>query len=407
MAEKKGSISRRNFLKTAGAVSVGSLLSPLESLNATQAKSDSSKSRLKVVPTRPFGKTGVDIPILGFGSYFHMSSDLMKKQALNMGVHLWDTASRYGQGNEEKAIGKYFAKYPEDRKKIFLITKSSPTTADYWSRDLDKSLKRMNTSYIDLFMIRMVFEVGDLTPPAENAELWAEKAKSEGKIRFFGFSTHKRMEYNLMKASKFGWIDGIMFSYNFRIMHSERMKKAVGACTKAGIGLLAMKTQSPAMLNENEEVLFNQLVKKGLTIEQAKLKAVWDDQRIASICSMMKNMTVLQANVAAATDNIKLSFRDKQLLDQYARETASNYCAGCASICESAVNNEVPISDVMRYLMYARCYDDRDNARSLFNQLPLKIRKRMTHIDYKKAEQKCPQRMKIGRLMREATTELV
>ena len=120
----------------------------------------------------------------------------------------------------------------------------------------------------------------------------------------------------------------------------------------------------------------------------------------------MKNMTILQANVAAAVDEKKLSWRDKQLLNQYARQTAPNYCAGCASVCESAINKEVPISDVMRYLMYARCYGDLARAKTQFNDLASKVRERMAHIDYKKAEQKCPQHIEIGRLMREAATEL-
>jgi predicted aldo/keto reductase-like oxidoreductase len=407
MAENKYSISRRNFFKTAGAVGVGSLLSPFESLTAAQAKSDLNELPSKVVPTRPFGKTGVDVPILGLGHAFACSSNLLLKQSLNMGVRLWDTAATYAGGNEEKGIGKYFAKFPEDRKKVFLVTKSRYRNSDYWSTDLDRSLERMNTSYIDLFLVRAVSYAKDLTPPLNNAELWAEKAKSEGKIRFFGFSTHRIIEENSMQASKFGWIDGIMFSYNFRNMHSENMNKAIDACAKAGIGLIAMKTQASGWLKEKEEALFNQLAKKGLTIEQAKLKAVWDDQRIAGITSAMTNMTILLANVAAALNNQKLSLRDKQLLDQYARQTASSYCAGCASICESEINSEVPISDIMRFLMYARCYGELANAKSHFNELPLNVRKQMAHIDYKRAEHKCPQRMKIGRLMREAAAELV
>ena len=47
-----------------------------------------------------------------------------------------------------------------------------------------------------------------------------------------------------MEAAKIGWIDAIMLSYNFRIMHTDRMKKAVDACSKAGIGLTAVKTQA-------------------------------------------------------------------------------------------------------------------------------------------------------------------
>ena len=91
------------------------------------------------------------------------------------------------------------------------------------------------------------------------------------------------------------------------------MKKAVDVCSKAGIGLIAMKTQALDYMgflkkitpNEKEQALFNQLAKKQLTFEQAKLKAVWDDHRIASITTVMSNMTILQANVAAALNNKK------------------------------------------------------------------------------------------------------
>ena len=413
MNKNKGSISRRVFLKPAGAVGAGSLLLPLNPLKATQVEFDSKESKSKLVPTKPFGKSGVDVSILCLGAAFGMSSNLFLKQALNMGVRLWDTASIYLGGNSEKAIGKYFAKFPEDRKKVFLVTKSWSLITNAWDKNLNKSLERMNTSYIDLFLIHGV-DLFEEFLPYKNSVRWAKRAKSEGKIRFFGFSTHTNMERNLMKASKLGWIDGIMFSYNFRNMHSKKMKKAVHACSKAGIGLIAMKTQASGHYfsdkiapNKKEQDILDHFAKKGLTFEQAKLKAVWDDERISSITSAITNMAMLQANVAAAKKNKKLSLHDKKILDQYAHQTACFYCLGCASICESEINNEAPISDIMRFLMYARCYGELDNAKSYFNEIPLNVRKQMVHLDYKEAEKKCPQHMEIGNLMREATTELV
>jgi predicted aldo/keto reductase-like oxidoreductase len=222
------------------------------------------------------------------------------------------------------------------------------------------------------------------------------------------------VEKCLIGAAKLGWVDGIMLSYNFRTMRTDTMKKAVNACVKAGIGLTAMKTQATGWWSFTEKItpnaaeqdLFNQLQKKGLTIEQAKLKAVWEDRRIASICSYMPNMTILKANVTAALDKTRLTSHDNSFLNQYAYETASNYCSGCASVCETEIDNEAPISDVMRYLMYSRCYGEPERAKLAFNALPPKVRKHMTNIDYKKAEQKCPQSMKIGKLMHEAVTEL-
>ncbi|NIO07641.1 MAG: aldo/keto reductase, partial [Deltaproteobacteria bacterium] len=44
------------------------------------------------------------------------------------------------------------------------------------------------------------------------------------------------MEECLLRAAKLNWIDGIMMSYNYRLMHTDRMRAAVDACAKAGIG---------------------------------------------------------------------------------------------------------------------------------------------------------------------------
>jgi predicted aldo/keto reductase-like oxidoreductase len=309
-------------------------------------------------------------------------------------------------GNSEKAIGKYFGKYPEDRKKVILVTKSHAWTADDRTRDLNLSLERMQTDYIDLYFVHGVRDVDELDKQTKS---WAQQAKAEGRIRFFGFSTHRNMEECLLGAAGLGWIDGIMMRYNFRLMHADRMKQAVDACAKAGIGLTAMKTQGGGQVKTNtatELELAGRFLQKGFTDAQAKLKAVWQNPQIASICSEMPNMTLLMSNVAAAVDKIGLSAQDMQLLHKYARETRSDYCAGCSDICESAVAAEVPIGDVMRYLMYARSYGNHKKASDRFKKIPQQIREQMIHLDYASAEQKCPRKIAIGRLIRTAIKEL-
>jgi predicted aldo/keto reductase-like oxidoreductase len=120
----------------------------------------------------------------------------------------------------------------------------------------------------------------------------------------------------------------------------------------------------------------------------------------------MPNMTQLMANVAAAMNRRKLSVREVDLLRQYARETRSDCCTGCAAICESAVDSDIPIGDVMRYLMYARSYGDRNRGTMHFKKIPLEIRRKMGSVDYRPAEQRCPQKIAIGRHMLEALKEL-
>jgi predicted aldo/keto reductase-like oxidoreductase len=89
-----------------------------------------------------------------------------------------------------------------------------------------------------------------------------------------------------------------------------------------------------------------------------------------------------------------------------AAETQSDYCTGCTNICQSAVGENIPIGDVMRYLMYCRSYGDWHLAMAAFNKIPEKIRRRLADTDYSMAEEKCPQNMAIGQLMKAAIKEL-
>jgi predicted aldo/keto reductase-like oxidoreductase len=399
MSKKEIRWSRRNFLKTTGAAGLASIIGPMDSL----AHASDKVSR---VPTRPFGKTGAKVSILSLGGMFNIASNqLLMKQAVNWGVTYWDTADCYQSGSE-KGIGKFFSRQPDTRKKIFLVNKSDARDPKGMTRRLDRSLDRMKTDYIDLYFVHGIYSIDELD---SRTKAWAEKTKAAGKIRFFGFSTHSNMEECLLEAARLGWIDGIMMTYNYRLMHSDSMRRAVDACVKAGIGLTAMKTQGGGQIrtdSQTELELAGRFLEKGFTDAQAKLKAVWQNPQIASICSQMPNMTILMANVAAALDKTQLSARDTSLLQRYAAETRSAYCNGCTAICESCVEGEAPIGDVMRYLMYCNSYDDYALASEGFKKIPQKIRRDIARLDYSMAERKCPQGLPIAKLMQEAKKKL-
>jgi hypothetical protein len=400
MTAKNKCWSRRDFLRTIGITGAGSLLAPALPLAAATDKT-------LQVPQRPFGKTGTNVPILSLGTTVDIASNqLMLRQAVKWGVTYWDTAPSYQWGKSEKGFGKYFGKYPQDRQKIFLVTKSDAWTTNGMTKELNESLERMKTDYIDLFFVHGISDISEMN---KKTKVWAEKKKSQGKIRFFGFSTHSNMEECLLGAAELGWIDGIMMTYNYRLMHKDRMKRAVDACVEAGIGLTAMKTQGGGQVETNTETeleLAGRFMQKEFTDAQAKLKAVWENPQIACICSRMPNMSILMSNTAAALNKTKLSSTDRKLLQQYARETHADYCAGCTEICESATGKKVPIGDVMRCLMYGRSYGDRDYAVAEFKSISENSRRHLAELDYSPAEQRCPQKIPIGRLMREADVEL-
>jgi predicted aldo/keto reductase-like oxidoreductase len=247
--------------------------------------------------------------------------------------------------------------------------------------------------------------LGNTNSLDDDLKAWVEKAKADKKIRFFGFSTHSNMENCLQGAAKLGWVDGIMLKYDFRVMQTDAMKAAVDAATKAGIGLTAMKTQSKSPVATETEAdlkMGGHFIQRGFTQQQAKLKAIWENPQIATICSQMPNLTVLQSNIAAALDKTSLTAADHAVLNEYAEATRSRHCAGCAQFCEAALDHQVPVCDVMRALMYHRSYGDHELARTAFRRLPETARRGLAGFDYAAAERACPHGLPIAQWMREA-----
>ena len=403
-------MERREFLKRIGAAGLGGAIAGAKGYgadaNEPNAPAKEEKIQITKVPRRKLGKTGVDVPILalGFGA---AGESIVLNQSLDWGVNHWDTSLVAAGGNSETSIGEFIAKNPNRRKEIFIVTKEndSKNAADM-EKCLQTSLKRLNTSYADLYF--GVYRMSDPAQLTDEVKNWAKGAKDRGLIKFFGFSTHANIEKCLMAAAKTDWIDAIQFSCNFRLMQGVEMQAAIDACHKAGIGLIAMKTQGgrqAATDSEADKKLIAHFLQKGFTEGQAKIKAVIQDERISTACVAMGSTAMLMTNIAAVLDKTKLTQADMEALRQYAAATCSGYCAGCAEICESVVA-QAPISDVMRYLMYYNSNGDKQEARKLFAQLPADVKKGLLNIDYSFAEARCPQHLPIGKLVAEAVSKL-
>jgi predicted aldo/keto reductase-like oxidoreductase len=184
------------------------------------------------------------------------------------------------------------------------------------------------------------------------------------------------------------------------------MQKGIDACHKKGIALTAMKTQgsrtwSDATMKTEEHI--QDFRNKGYTMGQAYLKVVWEDERIATICSQMPNLSLLKENAAAAMDQTKLSQADKEQIARYAQATQYGYCAGCTALCEGALGRTAPVGEVMRFLMYHENYGEPAMARDQFRALPRGVRQRLPRLDYTAAEAVCPNGLPIARLMKRAS----
>jgi len=411
MSDETSRIDRRAFLKTATGLGIASVIGATSKAFGTDANTpkpadanSQGKRRFEQVPRRKLGKTNVMVPILNLGGIFDtVENQLILRRAIDWGITYWDTAWGYNNGNSEIGMGNFIGKNPKLRKELFVVTKTTGARdiADMKAK-LDESLKRLQTDYVDLLFWHGLDNPDILTDEVKN---FAAQAKKEGKIKFYGFSTHSNMAKTMAAASKLDWIDVIMTKYSFREMQDKEMQDAVDACYKSGIGLVAMKTQAKGPTPEDPNNPLGQFMEKGFTKEQACLKAIWQDERIASICSAMTNIAILTANVSAALDKTRLTEADMEIFRQYAQASCSGYCAGCTEICRAAMP-EIPVGDIMRYVMYHDSYGSKALAKQEFATIDAAVRERLANIDFGAVEMVCPNRLPIGQLIRDAAVKL-
>ncbi len=402
MSRHNNKVSRRNFLRAVGATGLGSIVARDAKAEVNEPNA-ASGAEFPQVPKRKFGKTDIEVPSLCLGAIQVTDHQAVLHACARYGVTYWDTAHVYTGGNSELAIGKFVKANPDMRKKLVIATKASRAKdAKEIEERLQTSLERMNTDYIDVYYgVHGLRSAEQLT---DEVKAWAENAKKRGVIRYFGFSTHSSKP--LEPAAKLGWVDAILVTYNFRLTKDEEMQRAIDACAKAQVAITAMKVQGLNVETEDDKKIMDHFAQKGFTPGQAKIKAVLEDARVASVTVGMPNTALVMENVAAVLDKTKLAQEDKDVLRQYAQATCSGYCVGCSYICGEVLPGIPCVNDVMRSLMYCNRYGDREMGRQAFAEIPARVRARLLSADYRAAEARCPQGMPIARLMAEAARKL-
>jgi predicted aldo/keto reductase-like oxidoreductase len=389
--------SRRDFLKTA-ALSGAALGAAGAASPALGADSAVTPPEAAKVPRRTLGRTGESVPILlmGCAQKFDPKYDKLLHRAYADGVDYLDTALGYADGMSQKTIAP-FLKQIGDRKKVWITSKGEGAgTPESFRKQVDECLAGLDTDYLDLFFMHAIDDVKLLEPDFLKLGDDLKKAK---KTRYFGFSCHDGNVVALLdKAARVGGIDVIMFRYSFAQYGDLALNKAMDACHKAGIGLIAMKTQR-SVPDEVEKVAG--FKSKNFTLAQAKLKAVWTDERLAAAVSHMDNTTKLKENVDAAKSPVQLSMDEFRQLQRIATAGASYACSGCNHVCESRIAAPVKVAATLRYLMYAECYGDAVTACTLYGRLPSASRD-FDGIDFSAASAVCPQGIDIAARLQRA-----
>ncbi len=235
--------TRRNFLIASVAVASG-----VVGCKTLQENSSTNAAPPKIIPEKVLGKTGVKVPIFGLGGAGQtpLSHKGQEKEAialiersLQLGIRYFDTAASYGPS--EDYLGKVL---PSQRSSLFLASKTDKRDRDGAWRELERSLKRLKTDYLDLWQMHHVSFAEDLETifSASGAAKAMEEAKEQKIIRFTGITGHHEPDVIAEGLRRYSF-DTTLIPVNAADKFHPRpfLPVVLPVAQKKNVGVIAMK----------------------------------------------------------------------------------------------------------------------------------------------------------------------
>jgi aryl-alcohol dehydrogenase-like predicted oxidoreductase len=199
---------------------------------------------------RPFGKTGEKFPILSFGAQRVVDSHgctedqaiAILNRALDRGIRYFDTAWIYSEGQSETRIGKVAR---HRRKEMWIATKAIARTRAEARRQLEESLKRLQTDYVDEWRLHNVWSMGELDKITSSGGALeaAVQARKEGLVRYISISGHTNPRVQIEALNRFPF-DSVLCAVSvldhFILSFAEEFLPVANAREIAVIGMKVM-----------------------------------------------------------------------------------------------------------------------------------------------------------------------
>jgi aryl-alcohol dehydrogenase-like predicted oxidoreductase len=371
------------------------------------------------LPMNPLGKTGICVTRLAMGAGYPSYGERLIEHAYSRGIRYFDNAFGYGNGQQEATLGKWLGE-SRRRDDCFVVTRAGLTSPELFYNKVVRALEHLQIDTIDLLGIHAL-DQPDVVRDASGE--WRElKARliRENKIRLMGFSTHAEMDKRiacLTHAAKGSWVDALMVACDPLLLRShDGLNRAVDACYKAGIGLVAMKTtrglglQAAKRRNVPEGMAETERMPgfdaMGLSGFGAIHYGMYSDGRFAAVCSAMLNRRMIDENARTArTFKQPMTPEKWEMLEDGMRKLARTACPGCDGSCRRAGGTCADLGSLTRYLTYAVDDGNDELARRLYRELPAELRD-WQGADLDAARAACPAKLDFQSLLAKLETLL-
>ncbi len=399
---KNHGLNRRRFIRNTSAGLVGAGL--LGTGTPSFGLQDSSDEFPKIKAYRTLGRTGFAVSDIGSGM---PPSESVLKALLASGVNLIETSEMYGRGNNERLIGNVIKDF--EREKLFIATKVARNVKEFESADdivlrANASLERLQTSYIDCFMIHGA----ESSQRIKNHHFHqaVEKLKKEGKIKYVGVSCHghawwdnpeETFEQVLMTAIEDGRFDVIMLPYNF--FQPEMSERVLKACHDHNLGTMIMKSipvniyeifkeeqekleKEGKELNEKYKIAYEKFKAQteqagaffsgyGIAgmekIKDGAIQFILSNENVSTICGLFDNFEDVKKYVRLS--GTKLEPQTGEILGSFRSHYSRLHCRIGCNTCEAACPHHLPVNTILRYNYYFQAKKQEKTAIQYYSDL--------------------------------------
>ncbi len=342
--------TRRGFLLAGLAAPAAGLAST--SSSATPLSSILSSAPSSKVVYRTLGKTGLKVSTVGYGCMI-TSDPTVISRAVDMGINYFDTSRGYQNGQNERMVG---AALGAKRKSIYLSTKEDARDKAGALAELETSLKELNTDYLDVWLLHGKSNAQSISDELIDA---LNTARQQGKVRFVGVSTHNlpAVADRVIETK----LDVVQAQYNFA--SDSIYGPAIEKLARAGVGLVAMKVMARARRGAPQP-------QRPPNFPEAALKWALKNPVIATTVPSMTDMDQLDQNFRMMSQ--VFTDADAKLLSARLEEIRPYFCRMCGH-CEGQCPKGLPVSDVVRFVMYSDGYGQFALGREHYQRMPLKL----------------------------------
>jgi len=347
--------------------------------------------------TRTLGRTGLEVKRLGFGGMTLPGVDVDEAvatvhKALDLGVNFIDTARAYGGGDSERKIGRVMK---DRRGECFLSSRTTDMSYEGMKRDIDESLKALQTDHLDLY------EPHDVSTSQKYAQLMAssgalralKEAKAEGKIAHVGFTGHNWAI--LAEAIRTGEFEAMLITYNLATRNAE--EEVIDLAEAHGVGLFVMKVFGNSRLFKLTPPGSGRIA----TVEEC-LRFALSNEKLPLILTGAKSPEEIAQNVSIAESYTPLSDAEQRELRAFGDSLSAGFCYGCEYCLPCP--QEIDIPGILQLLDYQeRLSYEWPQARKAYAAFAATVE---DCVDCGDCEERCPQDLPVRERLRQAHDRL-